>query len=89
MKLLKEKKVSASFIISPLNPLYYKNLKDILPTINIIKNEIQNNDFPYLNLLETDTSIYDKAILHDVMHMSDNGWYKVNHFIIDTYHLSK
>ena len=88
-KLLNKTKVNASFIISPLNPFYYKNLKDILPTINTITAELKKNKFPYLNLLEPDTDKYDKAILHDVMHMSDYGWYKADKFIIDTYHLSK
>lgn len=87
--LLKKKKAKASFIISPLNPYYYKNLSAISPAIQTIEAEISSNGFPCLNLFETDTSRYEKAILHDVMHMSDYGWYKVNRFIIDTYHLSK
>jgi poly-D-alanine transfer protein DltD len=89
LKLLKEKQVNASFIISPLNALYYKNLKSILPTIKSIENEIRNERFNYLNLLETDSAKYEKPILHDVMHMSDYGWYKVDHFIIGNYHLSQ
>lgn len=89
IKILKEKNVNASFIISPLNPLYYRNLKDMAPTVNIIENEMKKNGFPVLNLFETDTSRYDKAILQDVMHMSDYAWYQVNHFIINTYHLNR
>jgi poly-D-alanine transfer protein DltD len=89
IKLLKEKQAHASFIISPLNPFYYKNLKTIAPTIRIIEKEIEASHFPYLNLFETDTLQYEKPILHDVMHMSDYGWYKVDQFMIDTYHLSK
>lgn len=89
MKLLKEKNTNACFIISPLNPFYYKNLANILPVTTIIEKEISKNGFPYLNLLETDTVKYDKAMLHDVMHMSDYGWYKVDQFIINTYHLNK
>jgi poly-D-alanine transfer protein DltD len=89
MKLLKEKKVNASFIISPLNTLYFHNIKDILPIIKIIEYEINYNGFPYINLLETDPNKYDKAILNDIMHMSDYAWYKIDRFIIDTYHLNK
>jgi poly-D-alanine transfer protein DltD len=89
VKLLKEKQANASFIISPLNPFYYKNLQTMTTTIQIIANEIRANNFPYLNLFETDTLQYEKPILHDVMHMSDYGWYKVDRFMIDTYHLSK
>lgn len=89
IRLLHEKKVNASFIISPLNTLYYKNLPALSPTISEIEDELKKYQFPYLNLLKTDTSKYDKAILHDVMHLSDYGWYHVNKFLIDTYHLSK
>jgi D-alanyl-lipoteichoic acid biosynthesis protein DltD len=89
IKLLKEKKANASFVISPLNPFYYRNLKDISPTISVIENEIKNSGFQYLNLLETDSTKYDKALLNDIMHLSDYGWYKIDHFIIDTYHLNK
>lgn len=89
IKLLKEKQANAKFIISPLNPLYYKNLKALSPTINIIESEIKKNGFSYLNLLETDSAKYEKPILHDIMHMSDYGWYKIDHFIIDTYHLTQ
>jgi D-alanyl-lipoteichoic acid biosynthesis protein DltD len=87
--LLKEKKVNASFIISPLNPFYYKNLAEILPTMKLVEDRLRQANFPYLNLLTTDTTRYEKAILHDVMHMSDYGWYQVNHFIVNNYHLAK
>lgn len=89
IKLLKQKKVNASFIISPLNPYYYKNLNDLLPVIQTIEKEILNCKFPCLNLFETDTLKYDKALLRDVMHLSDYGWHKVDQFIINTYHLNK
>jgi D-alanyl-lipoteichoic acid biosynthesis protein DltD len=89
IKLLKDKHVNASFIISPVNPFYYKNLQTITPTIEIIEKTIVANHFPYLNLFQTDTLKYEKPILHDVMHMSDYGWYQVDRFMIDTYHLSK
>lgn len=86
--LLHAKHVNASFIISPLNPLYYKNLKDIEPTIQLVEDKLKQNGFPYLNLFTTDTTQYEKAILHDVMHLSDYGWNMVNRFIADTYKLS-
>jgi poly-D-alanine transfer protein DltD len=87
IKFLKEKHANASFIISPLNPFYYKNLKDLSPTIAIIEQAIKTNGFKYLNMFEPDTNKYDKALLSDVMHLSPYGWYKIDHFIIDNYHL--
>jgi poly-D-alanine transfer protein DltD len=88
LKLLKAKNVKASFIISPLNPLYYKNLNDLTPTVTLIENEIKDNKFPYLNMFEPNGAKYNKAILRDIMHMSDYGWYKVDRFICNTYHLT-
>lgn len=89
LNLITEKKVNASFIISPLNPLYYKNLSDLAPTIQEIENSVTAKELPLLNLFEPDKNKYDKALLHDVMHLSDYGWYKVDKFIVDTYHLSQ
>jgi len=57
--------------------------------INLLENEIKSCGFPYLNLMETDTAKYNKAMLHDAMHLSDYDWYRIDHFIIDTYKLSK
>jgi poly-D-alanine transfer protein DltD len=38
-------------------------------------------------MFEPDTNKYDKALLSDVMHLSPYGWYKIDRFIIDNYHL--
>jgi D-alanine transfer protein len=89
VRLAKEKNINASFVISPLNAYYFKNLKDIQPTIDIIENEIKQNGFSYLNLLATDTASYEKALLHDVMHMTDYGWYKVDKYLIEKYQPEK
>ncbi|PIY05629.1 MAG: hypothetical protein COZ21_04000, partial [Bacteroidetes bacterium CG_4_10_14_3_um_filter_31_20] len=89
LKLLKKKRANVRFVISPLNPLYCKNLNELSPTINIIENEIKSNGFNYLNMFETDTLKYDKAVLFDIMHMSKFGWNKINKFIVETYKLTK
>lgn len=89
IKLLKKKKPNISFIMLPLNPLYCKNLKSLLPTMNIIEKEINSSGFSYLNMFETDTIKYDKCLLTDIMHLSSYGWYKVDKFIIETYNLAK
>ncbi|HRG59209.1 MAG TPA: D-alanyl-lipoteichoic acid biosynthesis protein DltD [Bacteroidia bacterium] len=88
IKFLNEKHAKASFVISPLNPFYYKNLKDLNPTIQQIEDCLQKYGFNYLNLFESDTAKYDKALLFDVMHLSDYGWYKIDQFIIENYHLT-
>jgi len=89
IRLVRASHMNACFIISPLNPLHFKNLNVLSPTINTVKDEITNNGFPCLNLFEADTIKYEKALLHDVMHMSDYGWYRVDQFIVNIYHLSK
>ena len=62
---------------------------DILPAMEIVEDEISKSGFPCFNMVETDKAHYDKAILNDVMHISDYGWYKIDHFIINTYRLQK
>jgi D-alanine transfer protein len=89
LKLLKENDAAASFIIIPMNPHYYTNLKKADPIINKIENKIKDNGFPYYNYWVTDSSNYDKALLTDVMHLSDYGWLKADQFIIQTYQKEK
>jgi D-alanyl-lipoteichoic acid biosynthesis protein DltD len=88
IKFLNENHAQASFIISPLNPYYFKNLPALNPTIQQIELCLKTNGFKYLNLFESDSTKYDKALLFDVMHLSDFGWYKIDQFIINNYHLA-
>jgi|GEM_PF-995993 len=87
VELAKAKQINATFIISPLNPFYFQNQPAIQPTVDVITGTISKNGFSYLNLLESDTAKYEKAILHDVMHMSDYGWYQADRYIVDQYKL--
>jgi len=89
IKLLRAKNAKASFIIIPLNPYHYTNLEEFTPIINVLETELKNNQFPYLNFWNTDTATYDKGVLADIMHLSKYGWYQVNKFIVETYHLAQ
>ena len=89
LKLLKAKKANASFVIMPLNPFYYSNIKEMDPVMNELKADVKKAGYPCLNLWNTDTKTYDKGILRDIMHLGDYGWYQVNKFIVDTYNLQK
>lgn len=89
VKLLKAKKVNASFIVLPLNPYYYTNAKELDPLIHTLTTELTQQQFPYLNLWNSDSTTFEKGILKDVMHLSDYGWYKADKFIIKTYALAK
>lgn len=89
IRLLKEKKANASFIILPMNPYYYTNLSELTPLVNSLEADLESNHFSYLNFWVTDTAKFEKGILKDVMHLSSYGWYTADKFITETYHLSK
>ena len=89
VKLLRTKNANASFIIIPLNPYYYTNIAALTPLITTLETELKSNQFPCLNLWNADTATFDKGVLTDVMHLSKYGWYQVNKFIVETYHLAQ
>jgi D-alanine transfer protein len=89
VKLLRTKNANASFIIMPINPYYYTNSAEFTPFVNILENELKNNQFPYLNLWNADTATFDNGVLTDIMHLGKYGWYQVNKFIVETYHLAQ
>ena len=87
VRLLQEYHANASFLISPLNALYYRNLIALNPVLDSVRAEIKQAGFSKLDLFETSSSLYEKATLTDIMHMGDYGWYLCDRFIIDTYKL--
>ncbi|HLP54252.1 MAG TPA: D-alanyl-lipoteichoic acid biosynthesis protein DltD [Fluviicola sp.] len=89
VKLLKARKANVSFVIMPLNPGYYENCSELTPVMKQLEQELKTNGLPYLNMWNDNPKTFDNGILSDVMHYSDYGWYRVNQFIVNTYHLSK
>ena len=89
VKLLRAKNANASFIIIPLNPYCYINTEEFTPFINLLETELKANQIPCLNLWSSDTATFDKGVLSDIMHLSKYGWYQINKFIVETYHLAK
>lgn len=89
VKLLKARNVNASFIIMPMHPHYYTNLHELQPVMDEITATLSDAKLPVYNMFVTDTAAYDKALLTDVMHPGDYGWYRMSRFIIETYHLSE
>ncbi len=85
LQLMKHKKMNVSFVIMPLNPNYYSNLKELDPLVNIINSEIISRNFPILNLWESHKNKYKKGTLNDIMHFGDYGWMLMNEFIFKTY----
>jgi poly-D-alanine transfer protein DltD len=85
VKFLKQNQCKASFIMQALNPYHYNNLKEFNPVMKEIKNTIESNNFPYLNMFVTEGKQFEPGILHDIMHTNDYGWMKINKFLYDTY----
>jgi D-alanine transfer protein len=85
LKLLKHYKADVSFVIMPLNPNYYVDLKRLNPLINDLTFKMEQNNFKVLNLWQPDKSKYVKGLLNDVMHFGDYGWLKVNQFVYENY----
>ncbi len=89
VKLLKARKANVSFVIMPLNPSYYENCAELTPVIRKLEHELNANNLPFLNMWNDNPKTFDNGILSDVMHYSDYGWYRVNRFIVNTYHLAQ
>lgn len=89
VKLLKARKANVSFVIMPLNPGYYENCAELTPVINQLERELKINGLPFLNMWNDNPKTFNNGILSDVMHYSDYGWYHVDRFIVNTYHLAK
>lgn len=66
------------FILQPLNPYVYINLKDVDPTINAIRDELDSHGFRYLDMWVSDTADFVPGTLTDVMHLGPLGWYRVD-----------
>lgn len=85
VSLLRTFDCNATFVIQPLNPFYFPELSLLKPTLQAVTDTIALAGFPCLNLFESDSTKYNKAILRDVMHMDDYAWHLVNRFINDQY----
>jgi D-alanine transfer protein len=93
MKYVRQKKLNACFVISPLNTLYYKNIENLKPCIEEIERQINGYNglkaYPLLNLFTDKKEKYEPALLSDVMHLSEYGWYKVDEFIVQNFQKNK
>lgn len=75
---LKGQHAKPFFILQPLNPYVYTNLKDVDPTMDRIRQELDARDFRYLDLWIDDTADFQPGILTDVMHLGPLGWYRID-----------
>ena len=66
------------FVLQPLNPFVYTNTKDLDPTMDRIREELDARDFALLDLWSSDTADFEPGILTDVMHLGPVGWYHID-----------
>jgi len=85
LQLLKHFNSNASFVIQPLNPFYYDDIDKIDELMHLVEEDIRSNGFDCLNMLQADTTKYNKAMLRDIMHMDHYGWLQMNKFLIEKY----
>jgi D-alanine transfer protein len=82
---IKKSGCHASFIMQPLNPNVYCNLKDFSDIKSIIDSAVISTKMPYLDLFVTEPKDYQIGTLTDIMHLGDYGWYQIDSFIVNKY----
>ncbi|MFN0033099.1 MAG: D-alanyl-lipoteichoic acid biosynthesis protein DltD [Flavobacteriales bacterium] len=82
---IQSRKMDAVFVMQPLNPLAYENLKTGDATMDAVSEIIHQSGYSYLNLYTSDSTDYQRALLNDVMHFGDYGFLKMNQFIYNHY----
>ncbi len=83
LELLKKSGCEPFFVMQPLNPLVFKNLKELDPVLKRVEEEIKKNGFTLLNLHDPDPAHYEKGMLNDFQHMGEAGWYRVDEGIYE------
>lgn len=85
VQLLKNSNAKPIFILQGLAPAAYNNLERFDELKQAIKIELENKQFPYLDLFEFNPEKYQPGTLNDLMHMGDYGWNEVNQFIYNQF----
>ena len=88
LRLLHYYNTDAYFVIEPLNPFGYNNLKGLTPIMDTIKNELALYHFSYYNMFVTDSTHYKKGTLCDLMHFNNLGWYMADSAIYNHFKLN-
>jgi D-alanine transfer protein len=75
---LKREGADPLFVLQPLNPYVYTNLRDADPAMDEVRSQVQGHGFALLDLWSSDTARFEPGVLTDVMHLGALGWYKVD-----------
>ena len=85
VNLLKSGGAKPIFVIQGLIPTGFNHLERFDELKIAIKKELDDRQFPYLDLFEINLEKYQPGTLHDLSHMGDYGWSEVNQFIYNQF----
>jgi D-alanine transfer protein len=85
VNLLKSSGAKPIFIMQGLIPTGFNHLERFDELKLAIQKELDNKQFPYLDLFEMNPEKYQPGTLHDLSHMGDYGWNEVNQFIYNQF----
>jgi len=66
------------FVLQPLNPYVYTNLRDADATMAEVRSSIEGHGFAVLDQWSSDPERFKPGVLTDVMHLGALGWYQVD-----------
>ena len=79
---LKSAQADPLFVLQPLNPYVYTNLRAVDPTVHELRRALGSRGFRTLDLWTSDTARFQPGVLTDVMHLGPLGWYRVDSAMI-------
>ena len=75
---LKNMNADPLFVVQPVNPFVYTDVRGFTTTMDRVKAELDNRGFAYLDLWEDDTANFQPGVLTDAAHLGALGWYRVD-----------
>lgn len=82
-KFLQKKNIKALFVMQGLNPYYYSGLDKFTPIKQEVAQILKDHNQYYLDLF---TEPFEPGILHDIMHMGERGWARINKEVISRFY---
>ena len=84
LETLKNYKIKPLFIMQDLHPYTYgKNREQMEILIKNIQDKVESYNYEFYNMWSYDKKSYELGNLHDMVHLGELGWLKVNQKIIE------
>jgi poly-D-alanine transfer protein DltD len=77
------------FILQPLNPYVYENLRELDPVMGTVRDAIRDHGFTCFDMWTSDTSTFRPGTLTDIMHLGPLGWYRVDSALQAYFHVDR